>query len=53
MPIPTLDSNSALIVIDMQKGIVGRPTAHPIAEISSNVGKLAKAFRERDGLSCS
>jgi nicotinamidase-related amidase len=31
----------------MKKGIVGRPTAHPIAEISSRVGQLAKAFRDR------
>jgi hypothetical protein len=30
MTVTTLDPNTALIVIDLQKGIVGFPTVHPI-----------------------
>ena len=31
MAVTTLDAVTALIVIDLQKGIVGLPTVHPIA----------------------
>jgi nicotinamidase-related amidase len=34
-------------VIDLQKGIVGLPTAHPAGEIVARVARLARAFRER------
>jgi hypothetical protein len=30
MTVTTRDPNTALIVIDLQKGIVGFPTVHPI-----------------------
>ena len=30
MPLTTLDAAPALIVIDLQKGIVGKPTVHPV-----------------------
>jgi hypothetical protein len=33
MPLTPLDTHAALIVIDLQKGIVGMPTVHPTAEI--------------------
>jgi hypothetical protein len=33
MPLTKLDTNAALIVIDLQKGIVGIPTVHPAREI--------------------
>jgi MFS family permease len=33
MPLTTLDETSALVVIDLQKGIVGLPCAHPADEI--------------------
>ena len=33
MPLTKLDSNAALMVIDLQKGIVAIPTVHPAAEI--------------------
>ena len=33
MPLTTLDATSALIVIDLQKGIVARQTAHPASEV--------------------
>jgi nicotinamidase-related amidase len=48
MPLSTLDSIAALVVIDMQKGIVALPTAHPVAEITERVAALARAFREQD-----
>jgi nicotinamidase-related amidase len=47
MPLTQLDANAALIVIDLQKGIVGLPTAHPCAEIVARSAELARAFRDR------
>jgi nicotinamidase-related amidase len=47
MPLTKLDTNAALIVIDLQKGVVGMPTVHPIAEIISRSAQLARAFRQR------
>jgi nicotinamidase-related amidase len=47
MPLTQLDTNAALIVIDLQKGIVGLSTVHPTAEIVSRSAQLARAFRER------
>jgi nicotinamidase-related amidase len=47
MPLTQLDPVSALIVIDLQKGIVGLPVAHPIAEVVGRSAQLARAFRER------
>lgn len=46
MPV-TLDSATALVVIDLQKGIVGMPTAHPAGEIVGRAAKLAGAFRQK------
>jgi nicotinamidase-related amidase/predicted MFS family arabinose efflux permease len=48
MPLTKLDDSSALIVIDLQKGIVGLPTTHPTGEIVDRAARLAQAFRERD-----
>jgi nicotinamidase-related amidase len=48
MPLTQLDPATALIVIDMQKGIVALPVAHPIQPIVENVAALARAFRARD-----
>jgi nicotinamidase-related amidase len=47
MPLTTLDPTAALIVIDLQKGIVGLPMLHPVAEIVSRTAQLARAFRGR------
>ncbi len=47
MPITKLDPTPALLVIDLQKGIVSLPTVHPVAEIISRTARLARAFRER------
>ncbi|CAN5717262.1 isochorismatase family protein [soil metagenome] len=44
---PTLDPKTALVVIDLQKGIVSHPTAHPIGEVLAHAGALAAAFRQR------
>jgi nicotinamidase-related amidase len=45
MPATALDPNTALVVIDLQKGIAGFSTAHPFAQIVANTRRLAEAFR--------
>ena len=47
VPLTQLDANAALVVIDLQKGIVDLPTVHPSSEIVSRSAQLAQAFRER------
>ena len=47
MPLTRLDEQAALIVIDLQKGVAGLPTAHPAGEIITRAARLARAFRER------
>ena len=47
MPVSILDSKAALILIDLQKGIVSLPTAHPTGEIVKHARALADAFRGR------
>jgi nicotinamidase-related amidase len=47
MPITKLDEVAALVVIDLQKGIVALPTVHPAGEIIDRVARLAHAFRNR------
>jgi nicotinamidase-related amidase len=46
MPVTVLDPKTALIVIDLQKGIVSLPTAHPIDSVIERASTLAAAFRE-------
>lgn len=48
MTISTLDARSALIVIDLQKGIVGYPTVHPIGNVIHNACALIETFRRHD-----
>ncbi len=48
MSVTTLDTNTALIVVDLQKGIVGRPSVHPIDAVIANAAALADAFRACD-----
>ena len=48
MPLTQLDPHAALIVIDLQKGVVGLPTVHPANEIVARAAQLASAFRERN-----
>jgi nicotinamidase-related amidase len=45
MALTTLDPKTALIVIDLQKGIVGLPCAYPIGEVVECTRSLAAAFR--------
>jgi nicotinamidase-related amidase len=47
MPLTTLDPIAALVVIDLQRGIVGLPLAHPAGEIVERASRLARAFREK------
>jgi nicotinamidase-related amidase len=47
MPLTKLDTTAALVVIDLQKGIVSVPTAHPVGEVIGRTARLARAFRER------
>jgi nicotinamidase-related amidase len=47
MPLTKLDTIAALVVIDLQKGIVVMPTVHAISEIAGRSAQLARAFRER------
>jgi nicotinamidase-related amidase len=43
--VTVIDPNTALIVIDLQKGFVALPTVHPFGDIVSNAAALADAFR--------
>ncbi|HEY0702108.1 MAG TPA: isochorismatase family protein [Candidatus Acidoferrales bacterium] len=47
MPLTELDPIAALIIIDLQKGIVAMPLLHPAAEIVGHTADLARAFRQR------
>jgi nicotinamidase-related amidase len=47
MTVTTLDPNTALIVIDLQKGIVGLPAVHPIGGVLASATVLTAAFRRR------
>jgi len=47
VPLTKLDSAAALVVIDLQKGIVSLPTVHPASEIIGRTAQLARTFRER------
>jgi len=44
--VTALDKNTALVLIDLQKGIVGYPVVHPIEGIIANAVKLVTAFRK-------
>jgi nicotinamidase-related amidase len=48
MPVTVLDPASALVVIDIQKGILARPAVHPVQAVVANVVKLLAAFRARN-----
>ena len=40
-----IDPDTALVVIDLQQGIVSLPTVHPIADVLKHARALADAFR--------
>ncbi|TPW71687.1 isochorismatase family cysteine hydrolase [Schumannella sp. 10F1B-5-1] len=48
MPATALDPVTALVAIDLQKGIVGPPMAHPVEQVVGNTVALADAFRARE-----
>lgn len=46
MPITALDERTALVVIDIQRSVIGLQTFAPTAAIVEQCGRLAKAFRQ-------
>lgn len=48
MPVQQLDARTALVLIDLQKGITALPTVVPGDVIVERAARLARAFRERD-----
>ena len=47
MALTMLDPNTALIIVDLQKGIVGLPAIHPLGAIIERARTLADTFRKR------
>jgi len=47
MPITAIDPVTALIVVDLQMGILAYPTAQPVGAVVARAADLAKAFRAR------
>jgi nicotinamidase-related amidase len=45
MPATALDPRTALVIIDLQKGLSAYPTVHPFADVVANARRLADAFR--------
>lgn len=48
MALTTLDPKTALIVIDIQKGIVQLPCAYPMAGVIDRVVEITQAFRKHN-----
>src|SRR5271156_2555454 len=48
MSLTTLDPKTALIVVDLQKGIVDSPFIHPISDVIKRSRALLDAFRRQD-----
>jgi nicotinamidase-related amidase len=48
MPLTALDPRTALIVIDLQKGLINENFIHPIDEIIARTRMLADVFRAED-----
>lgn len=47
MTVTIIDPKAALIVIDLQKGIVSLPTVRPIGDVVKRASALAEVFRHR------
>lgn len=47
MALTTLDPNAAILVIDLQQGLIGSPLIHPIGEVVDRARALIDAFRAR------
>lgn len=48
MSLSVIDPNTALIIVDLQKGIVDAPFIHPIGPVIANSRALADVFRRRN-----
>jgi nicotinamidase-related amidase len=48
MPATALDPRTALVVIDLQKGLSAYPSVHPFGDIVANTVRLAEAFRRAE-----
>lgn len=48
MPLTMLDSQTALIVVDLQQGIIGSQLIHSIAEVIDRSVSLSAAFRRNE-----
>jgi nicotinamidase-related amidase len=48
LPVTALDPKTALIVVDLQKGIIHSPFIHPVAGVIERTCALLDAFRQRD-----
>jgi nicotinamidase-related amidase len=47
MSIQALDLQTALIVVDLQKGVVAHPLVHPASTVVSNAAELVASFRNK------
>ncbi|WP_260741455.1 cysteine hydrolase family protein [Tunturiibacter lichenicola] len=47
MSIQTIDPVTALIVVDLQKGVLAHPLVHPVSIVVQNAAELAISFRNR------
>ena len=45
MTVTALDPGVALVLVDLQRGVVAYPQAHPTDAVCAAAGRLAKAFR--------
>jgi nicotinamidase-related amidase len=48
MALTTLDPQTALVIVDLQNGVIALPTAHPIAEVVKQASALTDAFRRHN-----
>ncbi|MFA3842086.1 isochorismatase family protein [Streptomyces sp. NPDC056910] len=48
MTLTAMDARTALLVVDLQEGILGLPTVHPTAEITDRAAELAAVFRAHE-----
>ena len=48
MPLTTLDPKTALVVVDLQKGVINLPCIHPVAGVIERTRALLDAFRQSD-----
>jgi nicotinamidase-related amidase len=47
MPLTSLDSKTALVLVDLQRGIVSMPAAHPVEDVIANAAQLVRAAHQR------